>query len=83
MHAKRGTERQDHPEWQVNTEMRRCQEGIGIGADRVKSDVTEIEQPCIADHDVQTKRQEDVENREVGNSHPSLATERGNERHRH
>ena len=46
------TDRQNHPERPMQSEMRTGEQGIGIGADRVESDVAEIEQPGEADDDV-------------------------------
>jgi hypothetical protein len=45
--------------------MRTGQQRINVGADRIEGDVAEIEQAGKADDDVQTQRQEDVEDGEI------------------
>ena len=77
-----GAERQDprtagagrNADWQEQ-----CPE---IGADGVEGDVAEVEQAGEADHDVQAERREGIEDREVEDAHPGLATHAGNERQR-
>src|SRR5262249_50522506 len=43
----------------------------GIGTDGIKGDITEVEQPGEADHDVESQREQRVEDREVGDAHPA------------
>ena len=42
------------------------EDGVAIGADRIKSDVAEVKQPGIADDDVQTQTEHDVNQRQGG-----------------
>ena len=64
-------QRQQRPERQVQAEMRRGQQRVKISADGVERDVTEIEQPGVADDDVEPEREHDVEQREVEDAHPA------------
>jgi len=64
---------QDDPERQVQVEVRACEQRIGVRAHRVERDVAEVEQAGEANDDVETQRQQDVENREVGDAHPGRA----------
>ena len=66
-------DRQDHPERQVQIEMRAREERVRVGADRVKGDVAEVEQPGEADDNVQSEREQHVEDRVIGNAHPARA----------
>ena len=66
-------ERQYEPDRQVQAELRRSQQGIKIGADRVEGDIAQIEQAGVADHDIEPQRQHDVEQGEVEDAHPAVA----------
>ncbi len=68
-----GADRQDDPERQMQVEVRDGQQRVDVGADRVEGDIAQVEQAGEADHDVQAERQEDVEDREVGDAHPGGA----------
>jgi len=64
----------------MQAEMRAGQQGPGVGADRVESDITEVEQAGKTDHDVQTEGEKNIEDREVKNAHPGLAAHGSDER---
>ncbi|KAG1435561.1 hypothetical protein G6F57_021074 [Rhizopus arrhizus] len=68
----RQRDRQDRPERQVQPEVRRGQQGPGIGAHRVERDVAQIQQAGKAHHDVQAQRQHHVQQRKVQDAHPAL-----------
>ena len=72
-------DRQDHPERQVDPELRRGQQRVGIRADGVESDVAQVEEPGEADDDVEPERKHRVDHREVENADPCLAGQRGDE----
>ncbi len=74
-----GAERQDHPERQVQAEVRRREQGVDVGADRIERDIAEVEQPGEADDDVETEREHDVEHREIQDAYPRLAGQRRHE----
>ena len=44
--------RQQHPPWQMDAEVRRGEQRVGIGANGIERDVAQVEQPRKADHDV-------------------------------
>ncbi len=50
--------------------MRRGEQSVKVGADRIKADITEIEQPRITDHNIKPQRQHNVEQGEIENAHP-------------
>ena len=54
----------------MHTEVRRGQQGVGVCADGVESDVAQVEQASEPDHDVQAQRQHRVQQREVEYAHP-------------
>src|SRR5205823_6171099 len=66
-------DRQDHPERQVQIEVRAREQGIGIRAHGVEGDVAEIEQSGEADDDVETEREQHIEDRVVRNPYPGGA----------
>ena len=74
-----GADGQDGPDRPVQTEVRTCQQRPSVGADSVERDVAKIEQAGQADDDVEAKRQEDVEDGEIENTHPGLPAHRGDE----
>ena len=76
----RRADRQDHPERQVQAELRAGEQRVDVGADGVERDVAEVEQAGEADDDVQAQREHDVEDREVRDAHPGGADLRQCER---
>src|SRR6185437_2327167 len=62
----RGPDRKDGPPREVDIEVRRGEERIGVRAHRVEGDVAEVEKPREADDDVEPEREEREEDREVG-----------------
>ena len=61
---------------QMHAEVRRGEQRIDVGADRVERDVAEVEQAGVADDDVEPEREHDVEQREVDDAHPACADRR-------
>ena len=53
--------------------MRAGQEREHIGANGIERDVPQVEQASVADHDVQTEREEHVEQSGVDDAHPRIA----------
>jgi hypothetical protein len=78
--GKRGPRRQGQPERQVNVEVRRSEEGEGVGAHRVEGDVAQVEQTGEAHHQVEADGEHHVEHRKIENAHPGLAEQHGNQR---
>ena len=54
-------QRQDQPEGDVEPELRRGQERVGVGPDGVERHVPQVEEPRVADDDVQPEGQQDVD----------------------
>src|SRR3954468_17190982 len=54
----------------MQIEMRAGEQSVHVGAHRVERDGTEIEQSGETNDDVQSEREEDVEDREVRDAHP-------------
>ena len=72
----RGAQRQQHQERPVYVELRRCQQGVAVGANGKKCDIAEIEQAGEAHHDVQPQREHDEQQRYVGDAHPGASEQR-------
>ena len=75
-----GAERQDHPERQMQAEVRRREQRVDIRTDGIERDVAEVEQSGETDDDIESECQHDVEHREIQDAHPRLAGQRRNER---
>ena len=92
----RGSERHHQPDRQMQTvrkhlrdprellrQVRRSQQRVHIGADRIKGDVAEVEQAGEADDDVQAQRQHHVQASERENSNPCVTEVTCHPRQRH
>src|SRR6185503_19867609 len=66
-------DRQNHPERQVQPEVRTWEKRVDVSADTVERDVAEVEQPREADDDVEPECEDAVEDREVRDAHPGRA----------
>ncbi len=69
-------QRQHHIHRPVQAELRRTEQGVGVGAHGEERDVAQVEQARIADHDVEAQRQHDVEQGEIGDTHPAVTEQR-------
>ena len=56
-------DRDDRERVPVDAELRRCEHCVAVGAEAVERDVAEVEQPRIADDDVQAEREQHVQQR--------------------
>src|SRR2546425_5605938 len=54
----------------MKIEMRAGEQRVGVAPHWVKGDVAQIQQPGEADDDVQTEREQDVKDGEIGDPHP-------------
>ncbi len=56
--------------------MRRSGQRIAVCAHREESNVTQIQQPRVPHHDVQSQSQHDVEHRKIHDAHPAASEQR-------
>jgi len=71
--GERRARRQQEPERQVEIEVRGGEQRVEVSAHCEEGDVAQVEQPGVADHDIQPQREHDVEQREGGDAHPGAA----------
>ena len=75
-----GADRQDDPEREMKVEVRRGEQRVDVGTDRVERDVAEIEQSGEPDDDVEPEGEQHEQDREVRDAHPRRADSREHER---
>jgi hypothetical protein len=61
-------------------QLRRGEQAQHVGADRIESDVAEVEQAGVADDDVEAEREQDVQQRDVDDADPGVARHLHHER---